>query len=125
VKAPRHLISFPQRFNALIIDLPKRQRTRAVAATGPFPVAVRYRYGENGEGRDASFYGLSFDRSEAALLGRLKEAHRFAAWVEVVEVRWRDARAGAGAGRAAAPAPGPPDAGRAGAVRCVLPELAG
>ncbi len=34
-----------------------------MAATGPFPVAVRYRYGENGEGRDASFYGLSFDRS--------------------------------------------------------------
>ncbi len=54
------------------------------------PVTVRYRYGEGGASRDASFYGLLYDRSEEAVLGRLKEAHRFAAWVEVVEVQWRD-----------------------------------
>lgn len=56
----------------------------------PFPVTVRYRYGEGGASRDASFYGLFFDRSEEAVLGRLKEAHRFAAWVEIVEMQWRD-----------------------------------
>ena len=56
----------------------------------PFAVTVRYRYGEGGASKDASFYGLFYDRSEGAVLGRLKEAHRFAAWVEIVEMRWRD-----------------------------------
>lgn len=56
----------------------------------PVAVAVRYRFGEGGASRDASFYGLFYDRSEQAVLGRLKEAHRFAAWVEIVEVQWRD-----------------------------------
>ena len=60
-----------------------------MAAMGPFPATVRYRYGEGGEGRDASFYGLFYDRSEKAVLSRLKEAHRFAVWIEVVETRWR------------------------------------
>ncbi|MBD0276035.1 MAG: hypothetical protein ICV73_29425 [Acetobacteraceae bacterium] len=88
-------------------------------------MAVRYRYGQDGEGRDASFYGLSYDRSEKALLGRLKEAHRFAAWIEVVEVRWRDAHAGgAGASHVAALAPGSPDVAYAEAGRSVLRELA-
>jgi hypothetical protein len=32
---------------------------------------------------------LFFDRSERAVLQRLEEAHRFAEWVEVVEVHWR------------------------------------
>ena len=56
----------------------------------PTAVTVRYRYGEGGASRDASFYGLFFDRSEEAVLGRLKEAHRFATWIEVVDVQWRD-----------------------------------
>ena len=56
----------------------------------PTAVTVRYRYGEGGASRNASFYGLFYDRSEEAVLGRLKEAHRFAAWVEVVDVQWRD-----------------------------------
>ena len=62
---------------------------RPVAVMGPFPATVRYRYGEGGEGRDASFYGLFYDRSEKAVLNRLKEAHRFAVWIEIVETRWR------------------------------------
>ena len=59
----------------------------------PFPVTVRYRFGEGGGSREASFRGLLFDRSEAAVLRRLEEAHRFAEWVEVLEVRWRDGAA--------------------------------
>ena len=55
----------------------------------PFPVKVRYRYGEGGKSRDASFYGLRYDRSDRALLDRLRELHRFASGVEIVEVRWR------------------------------------
>lgn len=69
-----------------------------MVVVGPFPVTVRYRYGEGGRGRDASFYGLLYDRSEGAVLGRLREAHRFAAWVEVVELRWRDGAARHGGG---------------------------
>lgn len=59
----------------------------------PSAATVLYRYGDShgGKARDASFRGLFFDRSEAAVLGRLREVHRFAAWVEVVEVRWRRA----------------------------------
>ena len=56
----------------------------------PFPVRVRYRYGEGGRSRDASFYGLCHDRSEKALLGKLREAHRFADHVEIIEVRWHE-----------------------------------
>ncbi len=66
----------------------------------PFPVTVRYRFGEGGESRDARFYGLFHARSEEAVLGRLREVHRFAAWVEVVEVWWRGGvAAGEGGGR--------------------------
>ena len=61
----------------------------------PFPVTVRYRFGEGNESRECIFYGLFHDRSEKAVLSRLKEAHRFAAWVEIVEVQWRDAPAAA------------------------------
>ena len=56
----------------------------------PFAATVRYRFSEGDGSRNASCHGLFFDRSERAVLGRLEEAHRFAAWVEVVEVRWRD-----------------------------------
>ena len=55
----------------------------------PFAATVRYRFSEGDGGRDASFHGLFSDRSEQAVLHRLEEAHRFADWVEVVEVRWR------------------------------------
>ena len=58
-----------------------------------FPVTVRYRFGEGGESRDASFHGLLFDRSDNAVLGRLEEAHSFAPWIEVIEVRWRGGEA--------------------------------
>ena len=59
----------------------------------PSTATVRYRYGEGGQqGTDASFYGSFFHRSEAAVLSRLREVHRFAAWVEIVEVQWRGAR---------------------------------
>ncbi len=44
----------------------------------PFPVRGRYRFGEGGESREASFHGLLFDRSHRAVLGRLEEAHSFA-----------------------------------------------
>lgn len=66
---------------------------RAEVAVEPFPVAVRYRSSEGGESRDATFRGLLLERSEAAVLRRLREAHRFAGDIEVVEVRRRDARA--------------------------------
>ncbi len=58
----------------------------------PFPVRVRYRYGEGSRSRDASFYGLRYDRSEEALLGKLREVHRFANHVEIIEVRWHEPR---------------------------------
>jgi len=61
----------------------------------PFPVTVRYRYSEGDKSKDASFHGLFFDRSDEAVLRRLREAHRFAARIEVVEVRWRDGAAAA------------------------------
>ena len=59
----------------------------------PFAATVRYRFSEGDGSRDAAFYGLFFERSEQAVLHRLEEAHRFADWVEVVEVRWRDGAA--------------------------------
>ena len=58
-------------------------------------VVVRYRYGDSGgdkEGRSATFYGSFYDRSEPAVLSRLWEVHRFAAWIEIVDLEWRDAR---------------------------------
>ena len=55
----------------------------------PFAATVRYRFNEGDGSRDATFHGLFFDRSEEAVLHRLREAHRFAARIEVVEVRWR------------------------------------
>lgn len=63
----------------------------------PVPVFVRYRYAEGGNGgKDAGFHGLFYERSEAAVLGRLRELHRLADWVEIVEVRWRDAEPAGG-----------------------------
>ena len=65
-------------------------------------VVVRYRYGDRGgdeEGRSATFYGSFYDRSEPAVLGRLWEVHRFAAWIEIVDLEWRDAgETGVGSG---------------------------
>lgn len=64
-------------------------------------VVVRYRYGDRGgdtEGRSATFYGSFYDRSEPAVLGRLWEVHRFAAWIKIVDLEWRDAQE-TGAGR--------------------------
>jgi len=55
----------------------------------PFPVEVRYRYNEGGEARNASFYGLFFDRSDKAVLDRLREVHRLAARIEIVGMHWR------------------------------------
>ncbi len=55
----------------------------------PLAATVRYRFSEGDGTRDAKFHGLFFDRSERAVLQRLGEAHRFAEWVEVVEVQWR------------------------------------
>jgi hypothetical protein len=55
----------------------------------PVRVAVRYRHDEGGEAREAWFHGLFFERSERAVLGRLREIHRRAARVEVLEARWR------------------------------------
>ncbi len=64
----------------------------------PFPVTVRYRYSDEGqEERAATFRGRFFDRSEGAVLNRLRELHRYAARVEVVELLWRDTRAGGAA----------------------------
>jgi hypothetical protein len=72
----------------------------------PVSAVVRYRYGDRGggeAGRGASFYGSFYDRSEAAVLSRLREVHRLAAWIEIVDLEWRDAREvdapGTGAGR--------------------------
>ena len=62
----------------------------------PFGVVVRYRVGEADEGGVRSFHGLFHRRSEAAVVERLRELHRFAARIEVVEVRWRDGPADAG-----------------------------
>jgi hypothetical protein len=77
-----------------------------MAAAGTFPVRVRYRCGEGGGSRDASFYGLCYDRSEAAVLGRLRGAHRFASHVEIVEVRWRDPRGAPPTGQSGRRGPG-------------------
>jgi hypothetical protein len=54
-------------------------------------VTVRYRYSDGaGESRAASFRGAFYERSEAAVLRRLREVHRFAGRIEIVELRWRD-----------------------------------
>lgn len=51
-------------------------------------VTVRYKFSEGEEGgRDATFHGLLFDRLEAAVLRRLREAHHFAEErVEIVDI---------------------------------------
>jgi hypothetical protein len=67
----------------------------------PFGVTVRYRVGEADGSRICFFHGLFHQRSEAAVLDRLRELHRFAARIEVVEVRWRDAPAAGSAPRLA------------------------
>ena len=51
-------------------------------------IAVRYRYREGGDAeRNASFHGRLYNRTEAAVLRRLREVHRFADRVEIVEMR--------------------------------------
>jgi hypothetical protein len=68
-----------------------------------FPVTVRYRYSDGGDADTAaSFRGRFFDRSEAVVVSRLRELHRFAAWVEVIELRWEDAGPAVPPGRGAA-----------------------
>jgi len=58
-----------------------------------FPVTVRYRFSEGGDtDTAASFRGRFFDRSDAAVFNRLRELHRFAARVEIDELRWEDTR---------------------------------
>ena len=68
-----------------------------------FGVTVRYRASEADESRVRLFHGLFHHRSEAAVLDRLRELHRSAARIDVVEVRWRDPAA-ADAGSAPRPA---------------------
>jgi hypothetical protein len=59
----------------------------------PKAVTVHYRYREGDEGyRSACFRGRFFDCTEAAVRRSLREAHRFASHVEIVEVLWHDAR---------------------------------
>ncbi len=54
----------------------------------PEVIAVRYRYREGGDAeRNASFYGRLYNCTEAAVLRRLREVHRFADHVEIVEMR--------------------------------------
>ena len=66
----------------------------------PRAATVRYRYSEGDEGcRDACFRGRFYECTEAAVLRSLREAHRFAARVEVVELRWHDPRGAPAAGR--------------------------
>jgi hypothetical protein len=47
-----------------------------------------YVFCECGVPKNASFHGLFYDRSEKAVRDRLREAHRFAERVEIVEMRW-------------------------------------
>ena len=60
----------------------------------PRAATVRYRYNEGGdEGcRSACFHGRFYECTEAAVLRSLRQAHRFAVRVEVVELRWHDPR---------------------------------
>ena len=54
----------------------------------PEAIAVRYRYREGGGAeRNASFYARLYNCTEAAVLRRLQEVHRFADRVEIVEMR--------------------------------------
>lgn len=55
----------------------------------PLAVTVRYPFseGRGDGGRDACFHGLFFGGSEAVVLRRLREAHRFAERVEIVDIR--------------------------------------
>ena len=56
---------------------------------GPKAVTVRYRYSEGDEEyRSASYRGLFYECTEAAVRRRLREVHRFAKRLEIVEVRW-------------------------------------
>ncbi len=62
---------------------------------GPKAVTVRYRYrySEGDEGyRNASYRGRFYECTEAAVGRRLREVHRFAKRLEIVEVRWHDPR---------------------------------
>ena len=66
---------------------------------GPKAVTVRYRYSEGDEGyRSACFRGSFYECTEAAVLRSLRQAHRFAVRVEVVELQWHDPREAPAAG---------------------------
>ncbi len=55
----------------------------------PRAATVRYRYSDGDEGcRDACFRGRFYECTEAAVRRSLREAHRFATRVEIIELRW-------------------------------------
>ncbi len=59
-------------------------------------VRYRYRYRDRGEAaRDGCFRGRFYECTEAAVRRSLREAHRFAESVEIVEVRWHGPQKGA------------------------------
>ena len=64
-----------------------------VLGVEPKAVTVRYRYSEGDETcRNACFRGRFYECTEAAVRRSLRQAHRFAERVEIVEVRWHDQR---------------------------------
>ena len=75
-----------------------------VLAMEPKAVTVRYRYADKDDEacRSASYRGRFYECTEAAVRRRLREVHRFASRVEIVEVRWHDPREAARAGAIAA-----------------------
>lgn len=70
-----------------------RTGAHAEVAVEPRAVTVRYRYRDRGEAaRDGSFRGRFYECTEAAVRRSLRQAHRFAESVEIVEVRWHGPR---------------------------------
>ncbi len=68
-----------------------------------FAVMARYRYWEqDSEERSSCFFGRFLQQSDRAVLFRLRELHRFAARLEVVEVLWLGNGGRAEPGRAVA-----------------------
>ena len=63
-----------------------------VHATEPKAVTVQYRYSDRDDEacRSASYRGRFYECTEAAVRRRLREVHRFASRVEIVEVLWHD-----------------------------------
>jgi hypothetical protein len=56
-------------------------------------VTVRYRYSEGDEGyREGCFRGRFYECTEAAVRRSLREAHRFARRIEILEVLWHGPR---------------------------------